>query len=141
LWSTSPALAKASDWQAAVQEASVQKIGLASPKTAPYGAAAMAAMDQTGVLPAVESNLVFGKNVGQAFEYAWSGATDASFVALSQALSEKGVTGRYWLVSEAALITQNACVLSGAGDLALAFFDFVLGDAAAREIINLYGYK
>lgn len=141
LWSKSPPLKEAVSWQEVVQHAAVKKLGLANPKSAPYGAAAQAAMAGAGLLSGVKSRLVFGKNVGQAFQFAWSEAADASFVALAQALSEKGSQGKHWLIPEAESIVQQACLLNGSGEAAEAFLNFVLHDPEARAITAQYGYE
>lgn len=141
LWSSAPELAGADDWLAAVSHPAVVKLALAKPETAPYGAAARDAMVQAGLADATKGLLVYGKNVGQAFQFAFSGSAEAAFVALSQALSGKGSRGRHWPVPEAESIVQNGCLLAGASHEAVGFFEFVLTDEQARDVIARYGYE
>ena len=140
-WSARAEVADADGWTAAATADVMQRIGLANPKTAPYGAAAVAAMRAAGVYEALEPKLVYGKNVGQAFQFAETRSADGAFVALSQALSEDGRKGAHWILDGAPLIEQAACVLSGAVPEAEAFLEFVLTDPDARAVIAAYGYE
>lgn len=141
VWSSTPELQTVADWKEVVSSPSTVHVGIATPKTAPYGLAAENALASAGISLAVKPKLVYGKNVGTAFHYAYSGAAQASFVALSQALSEKGLVGRYWDMPEAALVNQAACALTR-GDVVAAqqFLDW-LGSEEARAIITKYGYE
>lgn len=139
LWSALPLTGES--WAEAVADPAVVKIGLANPETAPYGAVAVAALEKAGLLEAVRPKLVYGKNVGQAFQFAWSGGAEAAFVALSQARSEQGRTGTLRRVPTAPLVTQDCCLLAGAGEDAARFLAFVLSDPDAREVVREYGYR
>ncbi|MEY3733395.1 MAG: molybdate transporter substrate-binding protein [Actinomycetota bacterium] len=64
------------------------RIAIANPEHAPYGRAAVSAMESAGVYDAVESRLVLGENVAQAAEFVMTGNADAGIVALSLVLSD-----------------------------------------------------
>lgn len=63
-------------------------IAIANPKTAPYGAAALEAFRHIGLLPARESQLVYGANVAQTYQFIASGAAEFGAVALSQVIDQ-----------------------------------------------------
>ena len=99
LWSRASSLAASADFLK--DGDNYQKIAIPNPRLAPYGAAAMEVLAGLNLLELVEAKLVFGENVAQAFQFAYSGAAEAGIVAYSQALtaSEAG-TGFYWLIPE-----------------------------------------
>ena len=79
----------------ALTAASIAHVAIANPEHAPYGRAAVAALESAGVYDRLRPKLVFGENVAQAMQFAQSGAADAAIVALSLALAPnaKGGTG------------------------------------------------
>src|SRR5262249_55755816 len=81
----------------ALLEPSVRKIAIANPDHAPYGRAAVAAMQNANVYESVKSKLVLGENISQAAQFVQSGAADIGVIALSIAVSEPMQrTGTYW---------------------------------------------
>lgn len=68
----------------------VQRVGIANPEHAPYGTAAREAMQTLGIWDQVKDKMVFAENVRMALQYAETGNTDASVVALSLSLQSKG---------------------------------------------------
>src|SRR5262245_17476977 len=64
------------------------KLAIADPKLAPYGAAAMEALKGLGVLAAWQPSLVQGENIGQAYQFASTGAARLGFVALAQVMAD-----------------------------------------------------
>lgn len=142
LWSRDPELCALGDWKRVVNREGVTKIAMANPGTAPYGAAARQACMQLAEWPAIEKKLVYGTNVGQAFQYAQAGVAGASFVALSLALSEKGREGCYWEIAGAEPVEQKACLVaySGAAAPAALFLDYVTSGAAG-SLREHYGYR
>ncbi len=78
---------------------SVKKIAIANPEHAPYGRAAVAAMQKLGVYDQVKDRLVLGENVVQAAQFVQTGAAEAGFLALSLALADPlKKEGQYWEV-------------------------------------------
>ena len=66
----------------------VKKIAIANPEHAPYGRAAVSAMEHFKVYDDVKPKLVMGENISQTAQFAQSGNADVGFVGLSGALSE-----------------------------------------------------
>ncbi len=126
----------AGDWQSALE--GLQRVAAPNPRTAPYGAAALQALRRVGRLEAVRGRLVYGKNVSQAFQFAHARAADAVFAALSQALASKD--GRWWLVPEAGLVRQAACVLGDEPE-ARRFLEFAVESPQARAVKQRHGYE
>lgn len=73
----------------ALLDPQARKVAIANPEVAPYGAAAVAAMKNLGLLDALTPKLVRGENVAQAAQFAESGAADAGVISLSLALAPK----------------------------------------------------
>jgi molybdate transport system substrate-binding protein len=118
------------------------KIAIADPVTAPYGAAAVETMKKRGVYDALKPKLVQGTSIAQTFQFVETGAAELGFVALSQVATVKG--GSRWVVPAAdhAPIVQQAVLLTtGSGEpAARAFLDY-LKTPQARAIIKRYGYE
>lgn len=141
LWSKNASLSYFKDWKAAACNGAIKTVGIASPKTAPYGARANEAMVKAKIYEKIQPKLVFGKSVGVSFQYAYSGAADVAFVALSQALSDKGKAGVHWAIPEASLVDQDVCVITrGDTEAALTFLKW-LETSHAQSIIKRYGYE
>ena len=66
---------------------SVKKIAVANPQHAPYGQAAVAAMQNEKIYEQVKDKFVLGENISQTASFVVSGSADAGIVALSLALS------------------------------------------------------
>lgn len=128
----------------ALNHPSVKKIAIANPRTAPYGRAAVAAMQSLGVHAAAEPRLVLGENVSQAAQFVQSGAADIGIIALSLALSpEMQKSGRYWEVPLDAYppLVQGGMIMKQTKDPAAArqFRDY-LQTPEARQILKRYGF-
>ena len=72
------------------------KVAIADPKTAPYGAAAIETMQKLGVHDALKAKIVTGSSIAQAYQFTSTGAAQLGFVALSQVITVPG--GSRWLV-------------------------------------------
>jgi molybdate transport system substrate-binding protein len=127
----------------ALADRAVRKIAVANPAIAPYGRAAVAALEAEGIHAAVKDRLVFGQSVAQAAQFAASGAADAALIPLSLALTPALAAGKAAPVAPASYprLEQSALVLAGAADrpLAEAFLAFVTGEAG-RAILLRSGY-
>jgi molybdate transport system substrate-binding protein len=71
----------------ALLDSSVKKIAIANPQHAPYGQAAVAALQKENVYDQVKDKLVLGENISQTASFVVSGSADVGIVALSLALS------------------------------------------------------
>jgi molybdate transport system substrate-binding protein len=69
----------------ALDTADIRRIAIANPEHAPYGAAALDALQRAGIAEAVTPKLVFGDNVADALRLVTSGNADAGIVAYSLA--------------------------------------------------------
>lgn len=142
LWTGNPALAGAKRWQDAVNRPGVARIAIPAPEAAPYGAAALAAIRQEGLFEPLENKLVYGQNVAQPLQFAYQGAADLGFTALSLALSDKGKEGHYWLMPQAPVVVQKACVVKASANLASTtrFLGFFRSPVTAG-ILAEFGYR
>lgn len=117
------------------------RVAVANPETAPYGAAAMAALERLGLTDRVAPRLVRGESVAQVQSFVGSGAAELGFVALAQVVGEP--SGSYWLVPNDFYppILQDAVLLTTAESHAgaRAYLEFLKSDEA-RRIIAEQGY-
>lgn len=129
----------------ALAAAPIRHVSIANPEHAPYGRAAVAALETEGVYEAVQPKLVYGENVAQALQFVQSGAADAGIVALSLALAPAARdVGRFAEVplADYPRLSQGGTILKWAADpdAARALRAFVLG-ADGRAILKQYGFS
>lgn len=143
LWSAQPALVD--DQGAVLRAGRFERLALADPKLAPYGAAALQTLSALGLLPAVAPKFVQGENIAQAFHFVASGNAPLGFVAMSQVFLDGRLTqGSAWVVPANlhAPLRQDAVLLkegrAHAG--AVALMAYLRGDKA-RAIIRAAGYE
>jgi molybdate transport system substrate-binding protein len=65
----------------------VHRVAIANPEHAPYGRAAVAALQHENLYDRVRSKLVLGENISQAAQFVQSGNSEAGIIALSLALA------------------------------------------------------
>jgi molybdate transport system substrate-binding protein len=127
---------------AVLGKASFNKVAIADPAAAPYGAAALQTMQKLGVYNAVKPKIVTGGSIAQTYQFVDTGAAELGFVALSQVINVSG--GSRWVVPAAdhAVIDQQAILLYPGKDnpAAKAFLAFLKGPQATA-IIKKYGYE
>lgn len=129
-----------------ITDASVVKVAVANPKTAPYGAAAVEAIKNAKLYESVESKFVYAESISQVVSYAIT-AADVGFVAKSSLYDEKMAQYKenvHWISVDSSLYTpidQGVVILSNAKDNqeVKAFYDFILSPKA-KEIFKAYGY-
>src|SRR5260370_16952748 len=61
----------------------IRKIAIANPAHAPYGRAAVAALQKAGIYEQVRAKLVYGENISQAAQFVQSGNAQAGIFGLS----------------------------------------------------------
>jgi len=129
-------------WKALL-DASVQKIAIANPEHAPYGRAAVEAIQKAGIYEQVKAKLVYGENISQAAQFVQSGNAQAGIVAMSLAVSPGMKAGKRWEIPAEMHppIEQGAIVLKNAKnkDGARAFLQFVKSEAG-RAMLAKYGF-
>jgi len=139
LWSKTPGLVDAQG--AVLKSGKFNKVSIANPTAAPYGAAAVAAMKGLGVYDALKPKIVEGNNISQAHQFVATGAAEIGFVAGSQVALTK--EGSRWMVPDSLYtpIYQDAVLLTkGAKNpVATAFLDYLRGPEAAK-VLAKYGY-
>jgi molybdate transport system substrate-binding protein len=143
LWSREPG--RIDSGEQILKAGGSDRIALANPRLAPYGAAAVQVMNSLGVLGTLQARLVEGSSIGQAYQFVASGNAPIGFVALSQIyINGRIVEGSAWIVPDGLYepIRQDAILLKAGGHLpsAHAFMDFLRGDRA-RSIMRAYGYR
>jgi molybdate transport system substrate-binding protein len=118
-----------------------EKLAYCNPIGAPYGAAAVETLKALKLYDRLQSKLVQGENIAQAFQFVDSGNAEIGFIALSQIA--KTNSGSRWIVPQElyAPILQDAVLLKkGASDkAAVAFMEF-LKSPEGKVIIEKYGY-
>ncbi len=125
-------------------DGAVKKIAVANPPHAPYGQAAVAAMQKANIYEKVKDKFVLGENISQTASFVVSGAADVGIVALSLALSpnmkDKGryvevpVT-EYPPIEQACVILKSSKNKEAAGQ----FLSYFKSDAVA-DVLRTYGF-
>jgi molybdate transport system substrate-binding protein len=128
----------------AVLDPAVKKIAIANPDHAPYGRAAMAALEHYQLVGVVKDKLVLGENVSQAAQFVQSGNAQAGFIAESVALSPTMKnSGKFWMIPSASYpgLVQSAGILTSSKhkQRAQAFIDFVTS-ADGKRVLAQYGF-
>jgi molybdate transport system substrate-binding protein len=118
---------------------SVKRIAIANPQHAPYGRAAMAAIEHYGLKEKLAGKLVFGENVSQAAQFVQSGNAQAGLIAMSLAMSPAmQSSGKYWELPADAYpeFKQAAVIISSSKQKkpAASFLDFVLSPEGAAVL-------
>jgi molybdate transport system substrate-binding protein len=138
LWSKDPKLVQG---EATLESGKFEKIAIANPFAAPYGAAAVQAMKALGLYQQLERKIVQGNNIAQTYQFVATGNAELGFVALSQVANES--EGSRWLVPGNLYvpIRQDAVLLKRGADseAAKAFLAFLKGPGAAK-IMESFGY-
>lgn len=121
----------------------VEHFAIANPEVAPYGRAAREALAKAGLWAEIEPRLVIGGNVGQAAQFAATGAAEAGIIAHSLAVSADVAPKIAAALIPAAAhqpIDHGMALLKGAGETARAFAAFLRG-SQARAILERNGFS
>ena len=129
----------------ALLDPSIKKVAVANPQHAPYGQAAVAAMQKEGVYDKVKSKLVLGENISQTASFVVSGSADVGILALSLALSPNMEDkGRYAeIASDEYPPIEQACVIlssSKSKEAAGQFLQFIKTPAMGK-LLERYGFE
>jgi len=124
-------------------DSSVEKIAIANPEHAPYGRAAVAALQASASTNGSKHKLVYGENISQAAQFVQSGSAQAGIVAMSLAVSPAMRQWQKWDIPAEMhpTLEQGAIVLKDAKNKAAAraFLEFVKS-ASSRAILTKYGF-
>lgn len=139
LWSAKPGVVDAEG--EVLTRGGFDRLAIANPKGAPYGAAAVETLKALGLHAALEPKIVQGNTVSQAHQFVATGNADLGFVALSQVALES--SGSRWVVPQALYtpIRQDAVLLKtgAANPVASAFLAFQ-SSPEALAVLKRYGY-
>ena len=142
LWSPNTDLIKGEE---TLRSRAFKRLAMANPKTAPYGVAAMQAMQKLELWDGIQPHIVMGESLGQTMGFIESGNAQLGFVALSQVLDPKiNGKGSRWEVPNSLHepIQQDVILLAKGKDnqAAKALMEFI-GGPQAKKIIERYGYE
>jgi len=142
LWSAQPGTVD--DQGAVLAAGKFNKLAVANPKLAPYGAAGLQVIQARGLTEAITPKLVTAESIAQAYQFVATGNAELGFVALSQvAAPGKPVSGSFWRVPSNLYgeIRQDAVLLkTGEKNPAAAALLAWLKSPAAKAVIQSYGY-
>lgn len=122
-----------------------KRLAMANPKTAPYGLAAMQAMQKLELWEGIQSQIVMGESLGQTMGFIESGNAQLGFVALSQVMDPKikGKGSRWDVPTNLHEPIKQDVILLTKGKInpaAKALMEFI-GSPQAKAIIERYGYE
>jgi molybdate transport system substrate-binding protein len=127
-----------------LQDPAVKKIAIANPAHAPYGKAAVAALQKARIYDAIKAKLVLGENISQAAQFVQSGNAQAGIIAYSLALTSALQGGKKWVIPAEFYprIEQTVVVLKSAKSKSAAkeFVKFAT-HGPGREILAKYGFE
>ena len=143
LWSKQPGFVD--DKGDVLRTAKFQRIAMANPKLAPYGAAAMETINKLGLQQQLQARIVQGDNIAQTYQFVATENAQLGFVALSQVFVDgKMAQGSGWIVPASAHtpIRQDAILLAKGQDsaAAAALMQYLRGERA-KSLIRSYGYE
>ncbi len=124
----------------------VKHIAVANPKIAPYGRAAVQALEYYGLYEVISPKLVYGESIAQASQFVLSGAAEMGFTALATVrapgMQEKGRwkaldSKSYAPIAQGVLLLKTPPRKRAA---ALAFYEY-LTSAEVTETLLKYGYS
>lgn len=130
------------DLAAALADGRLQRLAIANPAHAPYGARAREALTHAGLWPAIEPRLVIGENISQAAQFASTGSAQGGIISLSLAMAPAlAALGRFELIPAHfhKPLAQRMVLLKGAPPAAVAFYAY-LAQPQAQEVMARFGF-
>ncbi len=142
MWSSSVDVSKG---KALLTSASVKKISVAKPETAPYGDRTIEYFKRLGLFEDLGSKIVYADNIAQAAQFAYTGNAELGFTAMSLVLSpDMQSKGKYYIIPEDQYSPiEQACVLLKSYNYnpkAAKFMKYVL-DKKLAPVWEKWGYK
>jgi len=143
LWSADPHTVDADG--EVLRNNAFQRLSIANPRLAPYGAAAMQVLQYLGQEQATRHKRVQGENIAQAYQFVLSGNAELGFVAQSQIMRDgEIIRGSAWRVPQElhTAIRQDVVLLKQGKDseAALALLQF-MRTPAVHAILQRFGYR
>jgi len=117
----------------------LKRLAIANPDRAPYGRAAVAALNSLKLYDALKPNLVTAENIAQAAQFADTANADAGLISLTSALTPRlSADGSYFVIPRDLYppIEQGAVIVSNTKqrDAALKLLDFILSPAIQAQL-------
>lgn len=141
LWSANADLIKGEE---TLRAKNFKRLAIANPKNAPYGVAAMQALQKLELWDHLQPQIVMGESIGQTMGFIESGNAQVGFVALSQVMDPKVKgKGSHWHVpTHLHEPIQQDVILLTKGKENPAAKDLLqfIGGPQAKAIIERYGY-
>lgn len=142
LWSRQPGLVD--DKGDVLRTGRFNRVAVADPKLAPYGAAAVQVLSGLGLMSSLAPKFVQGENIAQTYQFVATGNAEIGFVALSQVFADGKLTqGSAWMIPAKlhAPIRQDAVLLGpGKDNAAAAALMAYLRSDKVRAVIRSFGY-
>jgi len=135
------------NWKKLIMDSKTGKVAVANPKLAPYGKAAVEALNHFGLYKGAEPQLVFGESISQVNTYVLKRVVAIGFTTESLVHEVPSSSGLKWLripASAFAPIEQGAVLLKHAKSKNYTnnkrFFDYLFS-AEAKVIFTQFGYN
>lgn len=123
--------------------AKIQRIAIANPRHAPYGAAAIETLKSLNLYETYIHQLVSGENVAHAYNFVKSGNVDGGFIALSHIIQTGPIDHRTWVIPAGLYtpIEQQRVILKGTKNMHVveSFLEY-LQSPASQTLIQSHGY-
>src|SRR5882724_7296847 len=144
LWVRNDSKLDLSKGLAVLLDPSINKIAIANPAHAPYGRAAMAALDHEKLSEKIKDKLVLGENISQAAQFAESGSADIGIIALSLAIAPAMKEKGHYTEIPASFYPplQQGCIVLASSKkkvTALAFVEFLKKPEIA-DLLKTFGF-
>lgn len=122
-----------------LRDARLKRLAIANPERAPYGKAAVAALQKLGLYDALKPRLATAENIAQAAQFADSGNADAGLISLTSALTPRlKSAGSYFVIPRDLYpaIEQGAAVMSHSNqrDAAHQLLNYLLSPPIQAEL-------
>lgn len=135
-----------SDITALLNSSSIKRVAIASPRTAPYGAATIEAFKNANIYQKIKKKFIYGESISQTLSYTLR-ASDIGVIAKSALFSPKishFKEGVHWSEVDSKLYTpidQGIVILKNAkGKVGVKeFYDFIFSNRS-QTILKRYGY-
>ncbi len=124
---------------ALLRSSALKRLAIANPDRAPYGKAAVSALQSLGLYRSLKPRLVTAENIAQAAEFADSANADAGLISLTSAkTAQMTAAGSYFVMPRDSYppLEQAAVVLkhAAAPEAAQKFLDFVLSAPVQAQL-------
>jgi molybdate transport system substrate-binding protein len=121
----------------------LKRLAIANPDRAPYGKAAVAALQKLGVYESLKPRLAIAENISQAAQFVDTGNADAGLISLTSALTPRlSAEGHYFLIpsDQYPPIEQGVVLISRSSErVAARKFLVFLMSAPVQEQLRKYG--